>query len=406
MLRASYRSWTFVQSLCILGLAAFSIGAQANPTHSAFVSGPNSAFVSVKQNSFSKDGARYAYMGVNLWYAMNLGSTGPGGDRPRLLRELNRLKSLGVRNIRILGGSEGPSTEPWRVSPALQNSPGQYDPDLLRGLDFVLAEMGKRDLTAVIMLTNFWEWSGGMAQYRRWAGAGPIPYPPADGFIEYTSKFYSDVAAQAYFFDFLQTIVSRRNSITHIRYRNDPTIMAWELANEPRGATNLRDFNIWLEKTAAMIKSLDAHHLVTTGVEGDFHDTGSGLDFLENHKSPNIDYATLHVWVQNAGIFDPLNAVRTYPEAVAWANALVERHIVLQHQLKKPVVLEEFGMARDENLFQPEDPTTYRDLFYRFLFDKVITAASTDQSLFRGEFLGVGWRGNTPSTHRRLVEAR
>ena len=33
---------------------------------------------------------------------------------------------------------------------------------------------------------------------------------------------------------FLQTVLTRRNTITGIEYRNDPTIFAWELINEPR----------------------------------------------------------------------------------------------------------------------------------------------------------------------------
>jgi len=52
--------------------------------------------------------------------------------------------------------------------------------------------------------------------------------------------------------------------------RNDPTIMAWELANEPRGFhNNAAAFNTWLDDTVAHIKSLDPNHLVTTGCEGD-----------------------------------------------------------------------------------------------------------------------------------------
>lgn len=31
----------------------------------------------------------------------------------------------------------------------------------------------------------------------------------------------------------MKKIVNRRNSITGVLYRDDPTIMAWDLANEP-----------------------------------------------------------------------------------------------------------------------------------------------------------------------------
>lgn len=37
-------------------------------------------------------------------------------------------------------------------------------------------------------------------------------------------------------FNFLiwQTVLTRRNTLTGVEYRDDPTIFAWELINEPR----------------------------------------------------------------------------------------------------------------------------------------------------------------------------
>ena len=37
-----------------------------------------------------------------------------------------------------------------------------------------------------------------------------------------------------FIFDFLQTVLNRYNSFTGMHYKDDPTIMAWELMNEPR----------------------------------------------------------------------------------------------------------------------------------------------------------------------------
>jgi mannan endo-1,4-beta-mannosidase len=56
-------------------------------------------------------------------------------------------------------------------------SPGVYDDNLFEGLDFLLSEMAKRDMKAVVVLSNYWTWSGGFAQYLKWAGYGDIPYP-------------------------------------------------------------------------------------------------------------------------------------------------------------------------------------------------------------------------------------
>jgi mannan endo-1,4-beta-mannosidase len=61
--------------------------------------------------------------------------------------------------------------------PALMTSPGVYDAKVLAGLDFFIAEAGKRGLKTVMVLNNYWQWSGGMAQYVAWHEHSPIPYP-------------------------------------------------------------------------------------------------------------------------------------------------------------------------------------------------------------------------------------
>src|SRR5207237_20909 len=70
---------------------------------------PGSGFVRVRAMGFEIDGAPYRYVGTNFWMGMNLGSSGPGGDRARLLRELDRLQEIGVTNLRIMAASEGPN---------------------------------------------------------------------------------------------------------------------------------------------------------------------------------------------------------------------------------------------------------------------------------------------------------
>lgn len=71
--------------------------------------------------------------------------------------------------MRILGASEN-SFINHTLKPSIQIEPGVYDEKLLRGLDFLLSEMQKRNMHAVIILNNYWEWSGGMVVYNEWAG--------------------------------------------------------------------------------------------------------------------------------------------------------------------------------------------------------------------------------------------
>ena len=59
------------------------------------------SFITVNDSGqFIRDGKPYYFVGTNFWYGAILGSTGRGGDRDRLARELDFLKSIGVTNLR------------------------------------------------------------------------------------------------------------------------------------------------------------------------------------------------------------------------------------------------------------------------------------------------------------------
>src|SRR3990172_6257399 len=100
-------------------------------------------FVRVRGTQLLNNGRPYCFAGANLWYGCYVGSHGETGDRPRLLRELDSLKSMGIVNLRILAGSEA-SYIKGSVKPVIQRRPGEVDESLLQGLDFLLAEMAKR----------------------------------------------------------------------------------------------------------------------------------------------------------------------------------------------------------------------------------------------------------------------
>ncbi|CAF0896952.1 unnamed protein product [Adineta steineri] len=322
------------------------------------MNGQSLSFVTVQNGRLTLNNQDYMYIGTNFWYGANLASQGPGGNRPRLLRELDRLHSLGINNLRIQAGSEGPNTEPWRIIPAMQPEPGLYDKAVLDGLDFLLYEMNKRQMRAVMCLNNFWHWSGGFAQYVVWAGgANSIPYPgDYDAFELFAARFYELPRAVELFNNHIQFIVKRTNKYNNISYTDDPTIMSWELANEPR-RLNLT----WVNQTACLLKQLAPKQLVTTGVEGNF----VSKNFSNDHASPCIDYATFHLWVQNWGIYDPHNASATLPLALEFAKKYIDDHAAYKD---KPIVLEEFGISRDNDDHSSTASITVRDKYYEAVF--------------------------------------
>ncbi|MES2731588.1 MAG: cellulase family glycosylhydrolase [Bacteroidota bacterium] len=348
-------------------------------------------FVKVKNTGFELNGKPYYYLGTNFWYGLNLGSKGSGGNRERLVRELDRLKALGVTNLRVMGGSEGPDTEPYRMLPSLQPKPGEYNQDVLDGLDFLLSEMKKRDMYAIVCLNNFWNWSGGMAQYLVWSGvADSIPYPPPhpggdwDRYQDFTGQFYINQKAMDMFNKHIEFIVNRKNAYSNVDYKNDPTIMAWELANEPRGNKHIEAFLKWVDSTAGLIKKLDPNHLVTTGSEGATSSPFAGTDLAKDHSSPHIDYTTIHIWVQNWGIYNPAKADSTYEPAVKYALNYLEEHEKVARKINKPMVLEEFGISRDLNNHDPASATTIRDKYYTRIFEAVYQKANQANSVVAG----------------------
>jgi mannan endo-1,4-beta-mannosidase len=331
-------------------------------------------FVTVEGNRFMLGGDSYHYLGANYWYGMQLAAAGPSGERERLRAELDQLQALGVTNLRIMGSSEGPEGSPWSVQPSLQPRPGEYREEVWDGLDYLLAEMAKRDMKAVVCLNNFWPWSGGMAQYYHWFRPHkPIPYPPpAEGgswlsYMLYSARFYRCRPARQAYEQHLRQLLARSNRYTGLPYVQDPTIMAWQLANEPRGMLHPWRYRAWIRKSARLIKSIDPNHLVSLGSEGNTS-TPTGNHFRRDHRYADIDYTTLHIWVQNWGWYDPLQAEKTYPTAIAKARNYLDSHLQQAERLRKPLVLEEFGLARDQGSYEPSAPTHWRDRYYGDLF--------------------------------------
>ena len=364
----------------------------------------SSAFVTVRDGEFVLAGRPYHFAGANFWQGMNMGARGRSGDRARLVAELGRMRRLGITNLRVMASSEGPNSEPYRIAPALMTAPGKYDKRVLDGLDFLLAKMRQNGMRAVLVLNNFWQWSGGMAQYVSWYERSHIPYPNDSGdwnaFGAYSARFYTCAQCQRWYRSHIRMLVGHLNPYTHQEYRNDPTIFSWELANEPRYYPT-----DWIDGTAAFIKSLDPNHMVTTGSEG--APPGVGDDFVETHDGRNIDYATIHIWPQNWGFFDPADT-SSYVGAEKMALGYLSDRASASVKLGKPLVLEEFGLARDwqplHDIYDPKSKTRFRDRFYRAIFAQIYSSAAAGGPLAGDDFWawagkarpGSRWIGDPP----------
>ena len=353
-----------------LALSAAAVAAPAP----ALARTPRPGFVTRDGMALTLDGRPFRFVGFNAWYLAWLGADAEFGDRPRLARELDALRSDGVTNLRIAASAE---LSPLRnsVRPAFRDASTTYNEALLVGLDHTMAEIGRRGMKAVLYLTNFWEWSGGMMTYLSWVNGGRYlnmndPAHPWPQFPDFNADFYRSDEAIGLYHAYVRAVVTRVNTVTGVAYVDDPAIMAWQLANEPRPAGSeavasrvLPDFYTWVNSTARLIKSLDPNHLVSTGAEGLKGAVERDDVVLETHRSPDIDYLTAHIWPANWSWLSLQDMAGTDASARARTDDYIARHIDFARTLNKPLVIEEFGYPRDGNLYDPDTPTLYRDRF-------------------------------------------
>lgn len=358
-------------------------------------------FISVKDSKFIKEGKPYNFIGTNYWYGAMIGAK--NGDRKRLLKELDELKANGITNLRILVGAEG-GDQDFTVTPALQSEKGKYNQELLDGLDYVLAEMGKRDLNAILYLNNNWEWSGGMAKYLEWNGYGKVPNPNIapntwPQFMNYTSQFHSCEPCKADFKKHIQFIIGRTNSYTKKKYTEDKAIMAWEVANEPRVFTkeNEATFTKWLNETVDEINRLDKNHLITTGSEGKAGSNDDLATFERTHNNKNIDYLTMHIWPKNWGWYKMEDEKGSTPIAIEKTIAYIDEHIEVAKRLQKPIILEEFGYPRSQESLDRNASVEFRNQFYKAVFERLEKAIKDNEPFVALNFWGyAGIAKNNP----------
>lgn len=335
------------------------------------------SFIKVNADGqFVRDGKPYYFVGANFWYGAILGSEGEGGNRERLHKEPDFLKSIGINNLRVLVGADGENGIKTRVEPSLQVAPGVYNDTILAGLDYFMNELRERDMTAVLYLNNSWEWSGGYSVYLQWSGHGDAVVPAVDGwpaYMEYVKQFPQSDSAKALFANHVNYIVSRTNRYNQIKYVDDPTIMSWQIGNEPRAFSdeNKEPFARWMADVAAQIKSLDPNHMVSSGSEGSW---GCEMDmnlFEKIHADPNINYLNIHIWPYNWSWVKADSLKELLPRAKENTKKYIDDHMGIARKYSKPIVLEEFGFPRDGFSFSKEAPTTARDEYYRYVFDLI-----------------------------------
>ncbi|KAG0498538.1 hypothetical protein HPP92_003229 [Vanilla planifolia] len=307
--------------------------------------------VTRKENQFVVGGKPFYVNGFNTYWLMLLALD--SSTRVKVTQTFEQASAVGLTVCRTWAFNDGG----WR---ALQISPSLYDEQVFKALDFVVSEAKKYK-----------------AQYVKWANAAGLNLTSDD-------DFFSDPTVIGYYKDYVKAILTRTNTLTNITYKDDPTIFAWELMNEPRCPSDPSGNRLqsWIQEMAFYVKSIDPNHLLEVGLEG-FYGPATperlrynpntfagqvGTDFLKNHQVFGVDFATVHIypdaWLSN-----------TISEAyLQFTDSWIQSHIEdAEGVLGKPVLFAEFGVsAKDRNY-----SSGFRDQFFGLVYKNILNSTRT-----------------------------
>jgi mannan endo-1,4-beta-mannosidase len=290
-------------------------------------------FISTSGTEFMMDGKPFFVTGVNNHY-LTFASQG------EVTRVLDDAVAMGANVVRtflqpVIGSRDGSVPTIWNwPNPAADASNlgvGHADliywdaeknamaiddgPNGMQKVDFLIAEAGKRHLKLIIAFLDFWDYTGGAQQMRAWYGSA-----------DKSTFFFSDPRTKRDYKTWVEHVVRRVNSLTGVAYRDDPTIMAWELMNEGNARPESLRLD-WTAEMSAYVKSLDPNHLVSSG-------HANVTPRLADLTIATLDFGTWHGYPLYYGL-----TARQFGEAITEFCGIAGR-------ARKPVLLEEFGYAR------------------------------------------------------------
>lgn len=298
-------------------------------------------FVQTSGSEFVLSGKPFHIAGVNNHY-LTFASEG------EVVRVLDDAVAMGANVVRIflqpvIGSRDGSMPTIWNFDSAedasnlgvkgtylLSWNPGSggmainSGKDGMQKVDFLLAEAARRGLKLYIALLDFWKYTGGAHQISAWYGARNAE-----------SFFFLDPRAKSDYRAWVSYVIGHRNYYTGVIYRDDPTIFAWDLMNEPAAKPDeLRA--AWVREMADFVKTLDRNHLVSSG-------SANIRQKLSDLFIHSIDFGGWH----------------GYPAYYRLSDEEYERLIVdfcaIAKRAGKPAIMSEFGLPRSH----PEQARTY-----------------------------------------------
>ena len=297
-------------------------------------------FVRAHGLRFVVDGKPFRFVGANIDVMFQQQTR---AEMPQLMQFA---AASGMKVVRIWASGEGglndvqPANN-WRRDRWFRRTPTEWNETEFVFLDRIVAEAARNGLRVQLCLGNWWRDTGGVTQYLRWAGINgadddKFPFGIND---EKAMLFYINETTRRLYREHVEKIASRRNTITGVMYRDDPTIFGYELMNEARCLTGRwEERRAWFAEMSAYLKSLDPNHLIAPGDWG-YRSATERREWLKDHALANIDYCDVHSY--------PRDDHDSFVDSPQTLKEFIQNRVAAAAAVNKPLVFGEFGMARD-----------------------------------------------------------
>ncbi|NWF51250.1 MAG: cellulase family glycosylhydrolase [Ignavibacteriaceae bacterium] len=304
-------------------------------------------FIKAYGNKFILNKKEFRFLGFNAYY---LQSEAGLDNRKYIVDEvMQAAERIGSKVIRTWAFNEDKAFSNPSV---IRKSPYEFQESGLIALDYVLQKAREHRIYLIFTLSNNFPGLGGVSQYIEWANDRKL-----NGSDKYTHKdFFEKDSIKWWFKYYISILLHRTNTLTGIKYKDDPTIFAWEIMNEAENP--FEDFILiknWYKEISSFIKTIDPNHLITTGETGydsflnlysdaDLMYNSSyflfngykGTSFYQNSFTKSIDYVSFHCYPDGWGLTSKAG------------NTWIQDHYQLAEEFNKPCLLGEFGIKENK----------------------------------------------------------
>jgi len=252
-------------------------GREAGTNYNLITSG----FVQEAGHKFVLDGSNFYHCGANIEYLQTVPIY--------TVREcLDWAASNHIGVVRTWAMQEG---RPYSFQPER----GVWNDLMFEHLDRIVAEAGHRGIRLMLATVDNWAHNGGVFQYVHWAKR---EHPESVNLelnpegVEYHDQFWTNPHCMEWYKTYVAKLLTRTNTITGRVYKDDPTIFAWEVVNEPRCESDFGGATIhnWLHEITGYFRTFTTNHMLSNGQEGGYVSTFDFADTIPWEIYPDNYY--------------------------------------------------------------------------------------------------------------------